>query len=273
MLRGKSMKLAGRIVFVVVFLGAILCFADGVRVATKEGRLSPGQSYCTGTTACVLTAHNDNNRDGVNPHESVLKASTLSSSNHPSPRWLATTDGVLYAQPLYVHQLMIGGNLKNVVYAATENNSVYAFDSDSTSPTGTVLAQVNLNDASDLGSGSTETAVPYTDLPDACSLLVPEVGITGTPVIDVSVSPPVMYLVTKHEDVDSQGVKTYRQKLHGLYVDTLQEIPGSPLLLDTNFATTYAPDFDPLYNHQRPGLTLIPSRIRIRIRMKTCCSW
>ena len=253
------MKLARRIVFVVVFLGAILCFADGVRVATSKGRLSLGQSYCTGATACVLTAHNDNNRDGVNPHESILKASTLSSSNHPTPRWLATTDGELYAQPLYVHQLMIGGSLKNVVFAATENNTIYAFDSDSTSATGTVLAQMNLNDASDLGSGSTEIAVPYTDLPGSCSLLSPEVGITGTPVIDVSVSPPVMYVVTKHEDVDSQGVKTYRQKLHGLYVDTLQEIPGSPLLLDASFAATYAPNFDPLYNHQRPGLALIPS--------------
>jgi hypothetical protein len=206
-----------------------------------------------------LTAHNDSNRDGVNPNESVLKASALSASNHPTPRWLATTDGLLYAQPLYIHQLSIAGSAKNVVYAVTENNSVYAFDSDSTSPSGTILKQVNLNNPSDLSEGSTEIAVPFTDLPAACTLVVPEVGISGTPVIDVSVTPPVMYVVSKHEDIDSQGVKTYRHKLHGLYVDTLQEIPGSPVVLDRNFAANYAPGLDPLYHLERPGLALINS--------------
>lgn len=255
------MKLARRTGYIFVFFSAIFSFAGATPKTTKTAgdHLAVGQSYCTGSTACVLTAHNDNNRDGANPFETILKASTLSSTTHPTPRWLATTDGQLYAQPLYIHQLMVNGTPKNVVYAATENNSVYAFDSDTTSATGTILAQVSLNNASDLGNGTTETAVPYTDLPEACSLVSPEVGITGTPVVDVSVTPPVMYVITKHEDTDSQGVKTYRQKLHGLYADTLQEIPGSPLLLDTNFAETYAPDFDPLYNHQRPGLTLIPS--------------
>jgi hypothetical protein len=216
-----------------------------------------GQTYCTGSTPCVLTYHNDNNRDGVNSNESILKASTLSASNHPVPQWLATTDGQIYAQPLYVHQMQTGGVAKNAVYVATENNSVYVLDSDSTSATGTVLAQTNLNNASDLGSGYTEIALPYTDLPKGCTNLVPEAGITGTPVIDVSVTPPVLYVVTKHEDVSSQGAKTFRQKLHGLFADTLQEIPGSPVVLDSNFASSQAPGFSPLYNNQRAALTLV----------------
>jgi len=253
------MKLLCTAAFILAFLSTTIAFAEHHPIATANGRLSIGQTYCTGSTACVLTAHNDNNRDGANPNESILKASTLSASSHPTPRWLATTDGLLYAQPLYVHQLMVNGAAKNVVFASTENNSIYAFDSDSTSSSGTILAQVNLNNAGDLGSGTTEIAVPYSDLPKSCGLLVPEVGITGTPVIDVSVTPPVIYVITKHEDVDNQGAKTYRQKLHGLYADTLQEIPGSPLVLDTNFAETYAPNYDPLYDHQRPGLTLISS--------------
>jgi hypothetical protein len=216
-----------------------------------------GQTYCTGVTPCVLTYHNDNNRDGVNPNEGVLKASTLSSSNHPLPQWLAVTDGQIYAQPLYVHQMLLGSAAKNVVYVATENNSVYVLDSDSTSSAGTVLLKANLNDASDLGSEHTEIAVPYTDLPKGCYNIVPEAGITGTPVMDVSVTPPVLYVVTKHEDVDSQGGKTYRQKLHGLYADTLQEIPGSPLVIDSTFASTYANGFSPLDNNQRAGLALV----------------
>jgi len=244
------------LVFLVVAI-ALLMSLVAIPVPGKLQTLTIGQTYCTGLTPCVLTYHNDNNRDGVNPNEGVLKASTLSSSNHPVPQWLATTDGQIYAQPLYVHQLMVGGVPKNVVFAATENNSVYVLDSDSTSSTGTVLTKANLNNASDLGAGYTEIAVPYTDLAKGCSNIVPEVGITGTPVMDVSVTPPVLYVVTKHEDVDSQGVKTYRQKLHGLFADTLQEIPGSPLVLDSTFASTYAPGFSSLDNNQRAGLALV----------------
>src|SRR5277367_6725965 len=102
--------------------------------------LTPGQTYCTGSTPCVLTYHNDNNRDATNPNEGAFKASTLSSTHHPAPQWLATTDGQIYAQPLYVHQLLMNGSAKNVVYVATENNSVYAMDSDSTNTAGTTLA-------------------------------------------------------------------------------------------------------------------------------------
>jgi hypothetical protein len=67
-------------------------------------------------------------------------------------------------------------------------------------------------------------------------------------------------LVTKHIDTptDRRSSSTiFRQKLHGLYADTLQEIPGSPLVLDSAFAANHAPDFDPLANNQRAGLTLV----------------
>ena len=249
------MHFISRAAIALLLLGAI--YVGSSRVPAPGNRLSVGQTYCMGSTPCVLTAHNDNNRDGTNPHETILQATKLNATHHPTPRWMANTDAPIYTQPLYVHQLTVNGVAKNVAFVATEGNSVYAFDSDSASTAGTVLAQANLNDASDLGSGVTEIAVPYTDLPSACSLVAPEVGITGTPVIDVSVTPPVMYVVTKHEDIDSQGGKTYRQKLHGLYADTLQEIPGSPYLIDSNFASQHAPRFDPLYNHQRAGLTLV----------------
>jgi len=226
---------------------------------THRTAVSVGQTYCAGSTPCVLTYHNDNNRDGVNPHESVLQASTLA-ANPPTPRWMATADGQIYTQPLYIHQLRLNGIAKNVVYAATENDTVYAWDADSSSSTGTVLASVNFNNASDLGSGYTEIAVPYTDLPSCGSPNIqPEVGITGTPVIDASVTPPVMYVVSKHEDIDSLGNKTYRQKLHALAADTLQELPGSPVLLDAAFAKNSAPGFDPLLDLQRAGLALLSS--------------
>jgi hypothetical protein len=225
--------------------------------AHKPMPVSVGKTYCIGATPCVLTYHNDGNRDGVNLFETVLQASTLGSSYNPAPQWMAVADGQIYTQPLYVHELVVNGIAKNVVFAATENNSVYAWDTDSTSSTGTVLASVNLNNASDLGSGYTEIAAPWSDMPSCGSPNIqPEIGITGTPVIDVSVTPPVMYLVSKHEDIDSSGNKTYRQKLHALQVDTLQELPGSPLNLDTAFGTNSVPGFDPQKTLQRAGLAL-----------------
>lgn len=245
---------------VVLLAGGAISFRPIARVSHGRMPVSVGQTYCLGATPCVLTYHNDGNRDGVNPNESVLQASTLGSSHTPTPQWMAVADGQIYAQPLYVHQLMVNGVAKNLVFAATENNGVYAWDTDSTSSTGTVLASVNLNNGSDLGSGYTEIAAPWSDMP-SCGVpnIQPEIGITGTPVIDVSVTPPVMYLVSKHEDIDSSGNKTYRQKLHALQADTLQELPGSPLNLDTAFGSNSAPGFDPLNTLQRAGLALVSS--------------
>ena len=261
-LRSKSVRPSFKIAFLASLIASLITAisAPTATAAQPPKRPTLGQTYCTGSTPCVLTYHNDGNRDGVNSHESTLKASTLNSGSHPVPQWLATTDGQIYAQPLYVHQLQVNGAAYNAVFAVTENNSVYSWNSDATAPAGTVLTQVNLNDAADLGAGYTEIAVPVPDIPGNCGApnLTPEVGITSTPVIDVSVTPPVLYVVTKHEDVDNLGNKTFRQKLHGLFADTLQEIPGSPLVLDTNFGTNSAPGWSPIYDHQRAGLALVP---------------
>ncbi|HXM59873.1 MAG TPA: hypothetical protein VN950_03385 [Terriglobales bacterium] len=224
--------------------------ALGVGALAQSNPFTFTQTYCLGSAACVLTYHNDNNRDGVNANETILKASTLSTTNHPQPQWLASTDGLIYTQPLYIHQMLIGSVHYNLVYVATENNTVYAFDD-----TGTQRGYMQLNSGSDLGAGYTEIALPYTDTLANCTNLVPEIGITGTPVIDVSVTPPVIYLVTTHEDINnSTGMKSYRQKFHGLFADTLAEIPGSPVILNPQSFNT---NFEPNANLQRAGLTLL----------------
>src|SRR5579864_9749602 len=77
----------------------------------------------------VLTQHNDNGRTGQNLNETVLNTSNVNVSNF-GKLFFRTVDQNVYAQPLYVSNLNIGGRTRNVLYVATENNTVYAFDAD-----------------------------------------------------------------------------------------------------------------------------------------------
>ena len=118
----------------------------------------------------VTTYHYDNNRSGWNPNETTLTQSNVSNSGFGLLQTVALDDQV-DAQPLIVNNETINGTQHNVVYVATENNSVYAIDAQS----GQILLQTNLG-----------TSVPYYDLPGGCGNNGPEVGINSTPVIDTN---------------------------------------------------------------------------------------
>src|SRR5436305_10960903 len=119
----------------------------------------------------VLTYHNDNARTGQNLTESILTPSNVQVASF-GKLFTVPVDGKVDAQPLYVSALNIPGKgIHNVVFAATEHDSVYAFDADS----GTIYWQVSL-----LKSGET------TSDNRACGQVTPEIGITGTPVIDLT---------------------------------------------------------------------------------------
>ena len=77
----------------------------------------------------VPTYHNDNARTGQNTSELLLKPSNVNSSAF-GKLFSHTVDGAIYAQPLYVSNLNIGGNVHNVVIVVTEEDSVYAFDAE-----------------------------------------------------------------------------------------------------------------------------------------------
>jgi hypothetical protein len=183
----------------------------------------------------------------VNPNETIFTPTYVSS--HTFSAMTYATDGLIYAQPLFITGLN-GSNEKvgacpspaNIAFVATENNSVYAFEAPPFPPSGGGMCwQIKLNNVG-------ETAIPYTDLPTQCENLLPQVGITGTPVIDVTVTPPILYVVTSHKI----SATAYAERLHAIDTTTGLEEPNSPV----DIAGALGSNFDIITQNQRPGLAL-----------------
>jgi hypothetical protein len=170
--------------------------------------------------ANVLTQHNDLSRTGANTSETILTPTSV--TNSFGLLFTNVVDGQVYAQPLYVQNLLISGLQHNVVFVCTESNSVYAFDADAP---GFAYWHVKLG-------------TPFTP---SCSDLTPIVGITGTPVIDLSSG--TLY-------VDTKLASGPAQKLHALDITTGNEKFGGPV-------TISASGFSATLEHQRPGLLLL----------------
>ena len=190
----------------------------------------------------VTTWHNDLSRTGVNPQETILTTANVN-TNEFGKLFSIPVDGQVYAQPLVLSGVNIGGGTHDVLYIATEHDSVYALDADS----GTIYAKVSL-----IPAGGT-TVNSSSDL--ACGDLEPEVGITGTPVIDPASN--TLYVVAKSK-VNGSIV----QHLHALNTLTLAENFGSPVQIQGSVPGA-AKDgdgtrvtFNPIWENQRPGLVL-----------------
>jgi hypothetical protein len=186
----------------------------------------------------VLTQHNDNSRTGQNLQETILNTSTVNVANFGELFSLPVT-GNIFAQPLYVPGLTISGATHNVVYVATAENYVYAFDADSG----------NTNPLWVLGQNALGTPVPSQDIcvtdPVECPYtdVIPVIGILATPVID-----PVsgtIYVVANSKD-NSGG---YHFKLHALDLTSGAEKFGGP----TEITAT---GLNQLTELCRPGLLL-----------------
>src|ERR1700677_3584994 len=134
----------------------------------------------------VLTWHNDNARTGQNLQETILTPANVKSTTFGRLATLSV-DGKVDAQPLYVSAVTIPNRgVHNVLYVATENDSLYAFDAD----TFAQLLQVSL-----LGANE----VPSDD--HNCSQVTPQIGITATPAIDLQAgSHGVIYAIAQSKD-------------------------------------------------------------------------
>ena len=190
----------------------------------------------------ILTHHYDNARTGQNTSETILTPANVSSGAF-GKLFALTADGYVYAQPLYVPNLVIPSNgTHNVIFIATEHDSVYAYDADN----GALLWFRTF-----LSSGV--TTLSPSDVGNTQDIH-PEMGITGTPVIDPAMT--TMYVVVNTKE--SAGL-IYR--LHALDITTgLDKL--TPVMLTGSVPGT-APDgangivpFNPQWANQRPGLLL-----------------
>jgi len=195
----------------------------------------------------VLTYHGDAMRTGQNLTETVLMPANVSAMSFGLLRTLAA-DGHVDATPLVVSGLTIGGAAHNVVYVASEHDSVYAYDADS----GDLLQQVSL-----LGGGETPSDTR------GCGQVSPEIGITSTPVIDRGAGPHgTLYVVAMSKD----GSGNYYQRLHALDLETLADrVPAQAIQArapgngpnSTNGTLT----FDPGQYKERAALLLLGGEI------------
>jgi len=190
----------------------------------------------------VVTYKNDSARTGQNLTESVLTPSNVSSATFGLQRILAV-DAKVDATPLYLSALTVQGASHNVVFAATEGDSVYAFDADS----GALLWHVSL-----LGAG--EAVVEK--LPAGCQQVAPTIGITATPVIDRDAGPHGVLYVAAMSVASGSG--NYHQRLHALDVTSGAELFGGPVDISATYPTLGGVTrFDPLQYEERAALLLL----------------
>ena len=213
----------------------------------------------------VVTQHYDIGRTGANTSETILTPSNVSFSQF-GKLFSHSVDGYVYAQPLYVPGVTMGagtpqaGTKHNVVFIATENDSVYAFDADSNSPAANAspLWHITLLDASH-GAAPGARVMLSTDI--RTTDIVPVIGITSTPVIDPSNG--TIYVVGKTKEPAANGGVVYVQRLHALSITNGAEKFGGPVKLaasvpgNGNASVSGTLHFDPYWQNQRAGLLLL----------------
>jgi hypothetical protein len=193
----------------------------------------------------VLTQHYDNARTGANTSETVLTPSNVN-VNQFGKLWNYPVDGSIYAQPLYVQGLTIGGVMRNVVFVATMNNTVYAFNADGS---GSPLWSRNLGPAVALphpGLGTGNYCSTYRDIST-------QIGIVGSPAIDIATS--TLYVVAKTNEGG-----TLFDRIHALDLATGAEKMGGPVAVA---GSVNGKVWTSLRHNQRSSLAVANGRVYV----------
>jgi hypothetical protein len=190
----------------------------------------------------VLTQHNDNTRSGLNANETLLTPANVTVSKF-GRLFTHAVDGIIVGQPLYASNvLMNDGQTHNVVYVATQHNTVYAFDADSTQGNNaSPIWSVSLN-----GGGTPDPIADY----GCTGTHYTEIGIVSTPVIDPGKT--TLYVVAK---TLNNSVRNF--SLHALDLTSGNELLGGPVIITgTAQSSNGRGTFNPIIQLQRPALLL-----------------
>ncbi len=208
----------------------------------------------------VLTANYDNNRTNANLGEFVLNKANVN-PNQFGKLYSLAVDGDVYAQPLYKRGVEVAGGARNVLFVATMNNSVYAFDADANSSTAPIWKR-NFGVAVDPNVFS-QVGFNYTDL-------LAQIGILSTPVIDPSTN--TLYVV-HFTFTDSGNGNVYAYYLHALDLATGAEKFNGPVQIQASVPGTGWGGLDKIVNNQlsltagqhlqRAGLLLLNGTVYI----------
>lgn len=214
----------------------MVCILAGCGQSTVTNDPAPAAPKSSFVPAYV-TWKNDNGRTGLQPNERQLTPANVKDGEFEI-KFSNPIDGWSYAQPLYVGGLVIAGARHNVVFVATENNTVYAFDAERPGPP--------LWQRSFLGPGI--TTVPSLN-PAFSAITNAGIGITSTPVIDTVRATIYVFAQTVENGA-------YANKLHALSLFTGEDILNSPVLLT-------APGYDAKQQFQRSALLLANGKVYI----------
>ena len=210
----------------------------------------------------VLTQHNDNTRAGWNANETELTTANVNVRQFGA-LFSLPVDGDVYAQPLVVGHVGIGGGTHNVVFVATVNNTVYAFDGDN----GTLYWQKNFT-----APGMRPPS--RVDMTGACGGTYQDfsggIGIVGTPVIDGARG--TMYFVAR----STQG-GAFVQHLHAVNIVDGTEVAGGPRMITATASGSGVGNvngvitFDAQRQNQRQALTLLNGIVYVTFASH--CDW
>jgi len=209
--------------------------------------------------AQITTSQYDNSRSGATPNERYLTPQNVNAKQF-GKLGSFKVDGAVYAQPLFVPSVDLPQHKgrHDLIFIATEHNSVYAFDA--YSPNSAPIWQVSLLD-------SVKGSVPVSEDDAQCPFIKPEIGITSTPVIDIHTG--TLYVLARTRILHKVGANEFFQRLHALAITTGVEKFGGPKLISASVpgkgagASNGQVAFDPLKENPRAALLLSKNSVYI----------
>ncbi len=195
---------------------------------------------------------NDNRRDGLNLSETSLTPANVQPSTFGKLAAFSV-QGYVYAQPLYVPNVVMTANrIANLLIVATQHDQLYAFDVDTKALAWHI----------DYLAAGTDVSTLSPDDVAGCDDIVPEIGITSTPVVDPATN--TVYVVVRTKEI-VDGAAAFYQRLHAVDLGTGQEFQSPTVITGppADYASTGTAVFDTRMNNQRSALVLANNQVYV----------